>query len=332
TWSICSWGHCLVLLSAGIIELKLPSDGTRACLEKIMITLSVLICVLGFHGNALVFSFLSCTIENTKFTVYILNMAFAELFITFHHISFWGVFLKPMTIDSDVLSWIDRLYIFARNSSFYFLTALSFERYLSVFFPVLYQRYRPKAFSIICCTLLWGLALAVSLVERYSCYPSIFHLDQPQIIFSCNVATIFQMILEFLIFIPIMVFSTFAVFFRMWKKGQVMLDVTIMATVILFLMLEASIRMIKIIKYWHNILDGPVFIMIVMLDSTSNSIKPFVYFAIGWWNRQRGWETLGIYLERALNHKRNIEVSFPPFKAGPGPAVHNTDHFLAWAT
>ncbi|XP_061482087.1 mas-related G-protein coupled receptor member H-like [Rhineura floridana] len=275
-----------------------------------MIIVSIPVCILGLAGNGMVILFLCCTIKKNKFTVYVMNIAIADFAVLLYLFCYFLLFVEPIPINVHISRLIQIMYILGRNFSFYILTALCVERYLSVFFPVWCQHHRPRHFSVILSIILWAFSCLISLLEDYACYPRFYSYLYEHAL-SCDIVITFEMSLGFLIFIPIMVFCTLSVFIR--KGGgtqqipQALLDNTIMAVVLLYLVFDPSVRILEIIDYWYDdIVNIPVFITSVIFDCITSSINPYLYFVIGWWNRQRAWETLDIFLERALKYERTV--------------------------
>ncbi|XP_039214267.1 proto-oncogene Mas-like [Crotalus tigris] len=267
-----------------------------------MILIALPVSILGIFGNLVVILFLSFKIKKTRFTVYVLNITIADLGILIYLYIYFMLFLKPNPVNASVSYIIELIYAVGYNCSFYILTALCFERYLSVFFFTWYQCHRPEHFSFFLVITLWIFSGLVSLLEYFACYPRFYiYLDENTL--QCRIINLFQIFLEFLIFIPIMVFYTLAIFIRMQKKNQqtppATLDLSITATVVLFLVFDVSVKIFNAIEFWFDALHVPTFSVAVLFDTISSSVNPYVYFIIGGFLK-RSFDPLDVFLERAL--------------------------------
>lgn len=267
-----------------------------------MILIAIPITILGIFGNLVVIFYLSFKIKKTRFTVYVLNITIADLGILIYLYVYFMLFLKPSLVNASVSYIIELIYAVGYNSSFYILTALCFERYLAVSFFSWYQCHRPEHISFFLVSTLWVFSGLVSLLEYFACYPRFYiYLDENTL--QCRIINLFQIFLEFLIFIPIMVFCTLAIFIRRQKKNQqtppATLDISITATVVLFLVFDVSVKIFNSIEFWFDAVHVPTFSVAVLFDAISSSVNPYVYFIIGGFLR-RSFDPLDVFLERAL--------------------------------
>ncbi|XP_029142184.1 proto-oncogene Mas [Protobothrops mucrosquamatus] len=267
-----------------------------------MILIAIPVSILGIFGNLVVIFILSFKIKKTRFTVYVLNITIADLGILIYLYIYFMLFLQPSPVNASVSYIIELIYAVGYNCSFYILTALCFERYLSVFFFTWYQCHRPEHLSFFLVITLWIFSGLVSLLEYFACYPRFYiYLDENTL--QCRIINLFQIFLEFLIFIPIMVFYTLAIFIRMQKKNQqtppAKLDISITATVVLFLVFDVSVKIFNAIEFWFDAVHVPTFSVAVLFDSISSSVNPYVYFIIGGFLK-RSFDPLEVFLERAL--------------------------------
>ncbi|XP_034966462.1 proto-oncogene Mas-like [Zootoca vivipara] len=271
-----------------------------------MLIICIPICILGLVGNGMVILFIHM-IKKNKFNVYVMNMAMGDCVVLLYLLGYFALFVEPARVNAHTSRFLEITYFLGRNSGFYILTALCAERYLSLFSPVWCQRHRPENFSAIVSAILWAFSCVIAFAEEFTCYRR-FYAFMNGDTFLCDTATVSEFIIDFLIFVPIMVFCTVAIFIKKQGKTQSMLDNTIVATVILFLIFDGSARLLEYINYWHDdLVEMPLFTFSVLFDSICSSINPFLYFAIGWWGRQKAQETLDIFVERALNYETNIE-------------------------
>ncbi|XP_061482351.1 proto-oncogene Mas-like [Rhineura floridana] len=281
--------------------------------QKTIMMITIPICTLGLLGNGIVLWFLGWRIRKTNFTVYFLNMAIADLTVLFYYITAFILFLKAVPISLYYLHIIELVHAFGFNASTYLLTAIAAERYLMVFFPVWYQHSRPKLLSEFMCIILWGLSGLMSLVLYFACYLQ-YDSSLTEGKLGCEPSKLFRVIFNLLVCLPIMVFSTLILFIRMLRTSQQIpvakLDITIVATVLLFVLFAASVRIIDILAHWVPSIHVPVlFLILHFLDSIDSSANPFVYLFVGYTKEKvAGENAIQTYLERALLDDGNATI------------------------
>ncbi|XP_061482089.1 proto-oncogene Mas-like [Rhineura floridana] len=295
-------------------------------LETIII-LSVPICIWGLVGNGIVFWLLCFRIKRTGVSIYVLNLAIADLTVDIYYIIAFILFLTPLYIDLKFSRIMENIYLLGYNSGIYLLTAIAAERCLSLFFPVWYECHQLNKLSGTVCAILWALSCLVSVVGYIACYPR-FLSSYNAGISSCKAATIFEIIVNFLIFLSIMITSALALFIRMQRKAKqtapTRLDITITVMVVLFLIFSSPIRIVDIIAYWDQTLDAPIpHLLSLLFDSIKSSINPLVYFFIGCWKRPKDTEPIDKFLERVLSDKEHMAKNTNKPKA---------DQKVSWAS
>ncbi|XP_020664831.3 mas-related G-protein coupled receptor member H [Pogona vitticeps] len=274
-------------------------------MQKTIMIISIPICALGLLGNGIVLWLLWHRIQKTKFTVYFLNMVVADLTVLFYYATVFILFLRAVPISLLCLHIMELTHAVGFNASTYILTAITVERYLMIFFPVWCECNRPKHLSEIICALLWGLSCLMSLVLYFACYLQ-FDPALNEDHFSCGPTKMFRVIVNLLVFLPIMVFSTVVLFIRMLRTQQdappAKLDITIVATVLLFILFAASVRIIEIIARWVPKVHIPVvFLIFHFLDAIDSSGNPFIYLIVGYTRKEMDNDSvLQTFLERAL--------------------------------
>ncbi|XP_034966458.1 proto-oncogene Mas-like [Zootoca vivipara] len=278
---------------------------TGYAMQRTIMIITIPICALGLLGNGIVLWLLWSKIQKTNFTVYFLNMAVADLTVLSYYVTAFVLFLKSVPISIYHLHIVELVHSFGFNASTYLLTAIAAERYLMVIFPVWYQASRPKYLSEIMCTILWALSGLMSLVLYCACCLQ-FESKTNEKNASCETSKMFRVIFNLLVCLPIMVFSTLILLIRMLRSSEqtppAKLDITIVATVLLFILFAASVRIIDIMARWVPTIHVPVlFLILHFLDSIDSSGNPFVYLFVGYTTKgEAGDKPLQTYLERAF--------------------------------
>nr|XP_060631980.1 proto-oncogene Mas-like [Anolis sagrei ordinatus] len=276
-----------------------------------MIIIAIPICILGLVGNVLVFYFLSFKVKRTRFTLYILNITIGDTIVLVYQYIYFMLFLQPIQLTGPISHFIEIMYILGENSGFYVLTAVCLERCFSVFPPILCQFHRPKHLAIYICFALWTFSGLVSIIEYYACRPRFYaYLDEDS--HHCYIQTIFKIVTGYFILIPLMVFSTLAIFIRMLQKRNertpAVFDFTIIGVVIFFLIFQASIRLLFTLEYWYDSIGLPLFSLSVLFDTISSSINPFLYFFMGYFTYRKRYP-LEVFLQAAMRDESSTLIS-----------------------
>ncbi|XP_042312687.1 LOW QUALITY PROTEIN: proto-oncogene Mas-like [Sceloporus undulatus] len=296
-------------------------------LETIII-ICIPMCIWGFFGNGTIFWLLCTRTKRTRFTIYVLNLVIADLIVVIYYIIAFSLFLTSTYPDLYFSRLMENVYLIGYNSSIYFLTAISAERFLMVFIPVCYYHHRPKHLSGVVCAILWLLSCLVSIAVYVACFPG-FLSSHHRGSFPCDATVVFEIIVNLLIFFPIMFFSAVALFIRMQRKAKEgcseRLDVTITVIVILYLFFVFSVRIINATAYLDPRLDAPVpFLFSLLSDAIKSGATPFVYIFVGCCHSRITVALVHQFLAKALackikksslhttNKKRALRVSWSP--------------------
>ncbi|XP_039393738.1 mas-related G-protein coupled receptor member H-like [Mauremys reevesii] len=248
---------------------------------------TVLICLFGLVGNGVILWLLSFFIKRNPFTIYILNLAVADLSFLLCLLVCFILY----TVESlfcfykfqQLLRFFLPLVLFTHNASLYFLTAISVERCLSVFYPIWCRCHRPKHLSALVCALLWALSCLVTGLMSYFCY---FHATE-----HCPMSDIAMYVLDFLIFAPIMVLSNLILFIKVRHSSQQRQPgrfyIVILLTVLFFLVFAVPFGIQRFCLDFNNV-NIPIEICNA-LASLNSTINPLIYFLVGsyrkWWFR-----------------------------------------------
>ncbi|XP_036622197.1 mas-related G-protein coupled receptor member H-like [Trichosurus vulpecula] len=281
--------------------------------QVILNYVSLFISLLGIVGNGLVTYFLLFHFKKTSFIVYILHLSIADL--TFLVCSSTFTIRDIVCFDSGrelfrsefFLFVFCILILFGSNTGLYLLTAISVERCLSVLYPIWYQCQRPKHQSAVVCILLWGLSILVTWLESYVCVGK----AEPKIPFRpCAVVEVFLLILNFLVFAPLMVFSSLTLFIKVFcnlkHRQPAKLYIIIITTVILFLVFAIPWRVLLMLHNFRNENDSFLLILYLYLNLLScinSTVNPVVYFVVGQIRGKRTWKSLKDTLQRVFEDK-----------------------------
>ncbi|XP_030047137.1 proto-oncogene Mas-like [Microcaecilia unicolor] len=327
-------------LSTTAATLQTWTAGTNHSMEYThsygFIFIQLLFSFFGSIGNGIVLWFLSIRIKRSPFTVYILNLALADM------IFLLGLFIFKLILllhpVFQVLSFLQKnanklfilavMGVFAYNSSLYLLTSISIERCLSVLYPIWYRCHRPKHQSMIVCAVLWMLSCLVTLAEYTLCDRRLYFSAVKGFILSpkseCQTVYILVCILSFLIFTPLMVLSNLVLLIKIWRSSwrrhSSKLYIVIVATVVLFLLFALPMRVLLLLTYEQRTFPSPIaFDISTLLGSINSAADPYVYFFVGSQGQKSGL-SLRVMLQRVFR-----EEAEPVQHAVETPAANITE-------
>ncbi|XP_078526440.1 mas-related G-protein coupled receptor member H-like [Lissotriton helveticus] len=244
-----------------------------------LLSIPVVISVFGLAGNGLVLWFLRFRNSRNSFTIYILNLAIADCIVLVVLSLFCILFLMQMTgliVDEVPYGSVLQIGSFGYGTSQGFLTAISVERALSVLHPIWYRCRRPKHQSTIVCIIVWivsCLMLAADILIGWKCE-------------DCTELDIFEAVLHFCIFLPLMLLSNVLLLITIWKNSQKRHPprpyILILSTVLAFLVLSSPYAVFDFLSLFIN-LDVQVSHAVIFFYSfcISSSLNPIIYFLVG---------------------------------------------------
>lgn len=276
-------------------------------LEEKVLFISLPICIVGFLGNSVILWLLCCRLR-IKLNLYFVCVAAANNMLTFSIIAEYVMFFRPQTFNLMFHRVLHVLHLCSHQVSFYIFAAITAERWCIHFFPVWYKQFRPMNFSAIVTFSLWGFTSLVSIMTHYLCSPKVeVHFKETE---KCTTSTILLIITQ-LIFTPSMMFFSLGIWIRIHMKEEIpplRLDITIVATVLLYLMLNVPFDLATILMYWVDNIDGYILGSLnTLLESITSSISPFIYLIVGCWKKPKMKIGVG-FLEIALSDKRAMLV------------------------
>ncbi|XP_069484939.1 proto-oncogene Mas-like [Ambystoma mexicanum] len=266
----------------------------------------LLISILGMIGNSLVFWYLGFRIKRTKYTIYIINLAVADLiYLTFISIVMcitFVLYLKANSIENafNIVYGLEIILDFGKYADMFFLTAISVERCMSVYCPIWYRNNRPKNQSVFVCVIIWGLSVLVTLVNNVGCPSEIFH----EISGRCTSVLVFIAVLVFLVVIPLMIISSLILLITIRRTSRQVqpskIIIVIVASVVVFLISVAPVTLLWLLLYLDAYpssfsIEG-FFFAVYLCISINSSVNPFIYFLVG----RHNMKGVCAYLERAL--------------------------------
>ncbi|XP_032078204.1 proto-oncogene Mas-like [Thamnophis elegans] len=239
-------------------------------LGKTLCYLILLICVPGLLGNGIVIRYLGFWLKRTSFTVYILNLAVADigslifLFLT-------GIFsLTTMNVHMAITV----CFIFTYCTGQFLLTIISIDRCLALFFPIWHRCHQPPYLSTILCTIAWIVSIlfcGIHYILSHSFTESLFQVLHV-FIFS-------------LVGILLMLVSSLALLIKGYLQSRMKrrrkLLTAILLALFFFLILSVPSVVIYLMAFGfgkHHLNLLPYAYLCPCLNS---SVNPLIYFVLG---------------------------------------------------
>ncbi|XP_077117093.1 proto-oncogene Mas-like [Ranitomeya variabilis] len=260
---------------------------------------TIVISVFGITGNSLVVWYLSFKIKRTTSSIYIFNLALADVafLLSSFVLHIFALFLtliphlESQYEDEHVINLIIVLglaCLFGYNTSLCLLTAISIERCLSVLFPIWYHCNRPRHMSSIVCSLIWIISCILCVLEFAFCYNITYNRKGilKESSKECKITFIIICSFSFAIFIPSMTVSSLILLIKVWASSQYRqhkkLYIVIAVTVLVFLLFGMPMRVLLLVWYKHHAMPSfPIMDLFALFCVTNSSINPFVYFLVG---------------------------------------------------
>ncbi|XP_061855572.1 mas-related G-protein coupled receptor member H-like [Colius striatus] len=276
------------------------------------------VCLCGFVGNVVVVWFLSFQMKKNPFTVYVLNLAVADLAL----LLFLAACLTLLILTEIYCLYsaeyyyvtiiLLALYTFSSFASMYLLSAMSLDRCLSVLFPIWYRCRRPGNLSGITCGVLWALAALFASVILIFCFLGINCLSVTQSVITVNV----------LIFSLFPFLSNLALFIRLRcgarRRHPGKLYVAVLLSVTFLFIFGTALCVASFTEYLlNNILH---FLILIFVTSLNSSVNPVIYFLVGSCRQRRFHGSVKVALRRVFEEKAPSEDG----SRGPGDTAAET--------
>nr|XP_004650864.2 mas-related G-protein coupled receptor member A-like [Jaculus jaculus] len=277
------------------------SFNNRILIPNLMIIISGL---FGLAGNTTVFWLLGFCLHRTAFSVYILNLAGADIFFLCCHIIDSTLVLVKFSYPNIIfLPCFNTVMMVPYIAGLSMLSAISTERCLSVLCPIWYRCHRPKHTSAVMCAVLWTMSLLFSILNRYYCG----FLDTKYKGNSCLASNFSTAACLMFLFVVLFV-SSMALLARLfYGKGRMKLTrlyVTILLTVLVFLLCGLPFGIHWFLLIWleidYDALAYGIYLGSLVLSSVNSCANPIIYFFVGSFRQQLKTQTLKLLLQRAL--------------------------------
>ncbi|XP_004851840.1 mas-related G-protein coupled receptor member A-like [Heterocephalus glaber] len=262
--------------------------------------------LVGLAGNSVVLWLLGFRMRRNAFSIYILNLAAADLlFLCCHIIDSLLVVVRYFHPHVFFLPCYKTVMMFPYITGLSVLSAISTERCLSFLCPIWYRFRRPKHTSVTVCVLLWATSLLMCILNKSYCGL----LDVNEKTAECLAAN-FSTATCLGVLVLILSGSSLAMLVGfLWGGGRQMrltrLYVTILLTVLVFLLCGLPLGVYWFVLIWihddfSDTLQYGLYLASVVLSSVNSCANPLIYFFVGTFRQQPGRQTLKLLLQRAL--------------------------------
>ncbi|XP_054841897.1 proto-oncogene Mas-like [Eublepharis macularius] len=270
--------------------------------QRIISSVILFIGILGFMGNGIVLWFLCFCIKRNSFTVYILNLAVADIGVLITMTIFFAV-----GSASSMFIYVE-LIIFTYSTSQFLLTVISIDRCVCVLFPIWHRLHRPSHLSTIVCAVIWVLSFLLNGTH--------YILLKTEILGNDHHLMFYQFFVNALLCVPLMIVSTLTLFIKVCFKSQQRqrgrLLTAILLTLLFFLLFAFPLNASYLVfTLYTNSLASPMRYGL-LCASLNSSINPFIYFLVGR-KKSQSRESMKAMLWRILEaeegHREGEQIS-----------------------
>ncbi|XP_062987421.1 LOW QUALITY PROTEIN: proto-oncogene Mas-like [Elgaria multicarinata webbii] len=277
----------------------------------------VVICILGLVGNGNVIWLLGFKIKRNSFTIYILNLAVADvgvlislLMIVLHFI-FKG-FLIELFVDYPLFLMFYELFTLTYSSGQLLLTTISIERCVSVLFPIWHRCHHPSHLSTTLCAFIWVLTFLLCGTNFTISTMSDYNTSIQK----------YKFIINALLCLSLLTFSSLALFIKICfkskqrKRGKLL--TAILFALLFFLILAFPLTAFYLISNLLNRVFVDFFIIGILCSSLNSSVNPLIYFLVGRNKKAQSRESMKIILQRVFKEEEDSREQMEPW--GPTQA------------
>ncbi|XP_036061478.1 mas-related G-protein coupled receptor member B4-like [Onychomys torridus] len=253
---------------------------------KIFSILTVIICMVGLAGNAIVLWLLVFHVHRNAFSVYVLNLAGADVLYLCTQIVFFLRQILFLFHNSyfHIPFYLTTISMVAYLAGLCMIAAISVERCLSVLCPIWYHCQRPRHTSTVLCALLWAFSVLLSFLLWLGCSS----LVSDYVYSFCDTA-IFIAIVLIIVISVVLCGSSLALLVKIFCGSQripvTRLYVTIALTVLVFLLFGLPFGTYWILLILNEMLPRVFscnsYAMTVFLSCVNSCANPIIYFLVG---------------------------------------------------
>ncbi|XP_048364526.1 mas-related G-protein coupled receptor member H-like [Sphaerodactylus townsendi] len=274
--------------------------------QKTISFLSIFIGLFGFLGNAVVLWLLGFRIKRNSFTIFILNLAVADIGVLISLATFFAV------EDPSLNLIYVELIVFTYSTGQFLLTVISIDRCLCVLFPIWHRLHRPSRLSTFVCAAIWVLSFLLSGIH--------YVLFQTEILENGCRCRFYQFFVSALLCLPLMISSTLTLFINVCFKSQQRRRGKLLRAILLTLLFFLFFAFPLNAAYLNFTLStdaGPSPMRYGLLCASLNSsINPLIYFLVG--RKKRGqsrenWKaTFRRILEEDEGQREDLQPNIQP--------------------
>ncbi|XP_015284240.1 PREDICTED: proto-oncogene Mas-like, partial [Gekko japonicus] len=239
--------------------------------QRIFSVFLIFVSTFGFLGNGFVIWLLGFRMKRNPFTIYILNLAVADIGVLISMAMFFAVGHLLST------SICEELIIFTYSAGQFLLTVISIDRCICVLFPFWHQLHRPAHLSATACAVIWVLSFLLSAIH--------FILLQTGNPGKKNHLMFFQFFVNVLLCVPFMIISALTLFVKMFLKPQQRrrgrLLTAIFATLLFFIVFAFPLNAIYLLSRLTQNADSTTMRYGLLCASLNSSVNPLIYFLVG---------------------------------------------------
>ncbi|KAM5148986.1 proto-oncogene Mas-like [Mantella aurantiaca] len=272
-------------------RLKAENQMTIVCAVFLVVS------VIGFVGNLIVFWNLGFKIQRNKYTVYIMNLSAADALL--ETVAAMALALNINTYNGPNPEFPGKkhfdlsltiLYYAMIYTGMYLLTAISMERCVSALFPIWNTVHRPRNLSTIMCCFAWALGSLESLLDNFVC-----GLDPTtDTTIRCFAIGIMNFVLAVGICLPLMLIFSFILLIKIKRtfrqRYPPKLYIIIIIAAVMFTLSVLPLNTIRFLLFCklmqRNLLPVKMVTPSEYWMIVNSAINPYMYFLVGRrWNQ-----------------------------------------------